>query len=192
MRFQQGGRSFIPEDMIGPAELFFLGHLGRENGIDRGIVETVAFPQTLAAGFLAGSHQKIGFLTEVESVLEEKRDVRDKEGRPHSAGGCRRFKTFLADPRMQDSLEFLPRRVIPEDLAAQNFAPHRTAFIQHLGSEALRNSAGNFSRSGEQPVHTSVGIENHRPRAKFPEDLASGRFAAGDPTAQAEHMHAAK
>jgi hypothetical protein len=190
LRFKDSDRTFVPENMIRTAELFFLGHLGREDGVDRGIVEAVSLPQSLASGFVSGGDEKIRVLTEVEAVLEEKRNIRNEEGRAQFAGGCRRFKTFLANPGMDDPFQILPGGGIPEDNLPQGRATDRPVRSQNSRAKPGGYRFGHLPGLPEKRVNTGVRIENHGAGKDLRKEAASGGFPAGDSPAKAEDMHA--
>ena len=189
LRFKNIGRPFVPENMVRTAELFFLGHLGRENGVDGGIVESISLPQPAASRFVSGSDEKIGVLTEVESVLEEKRDVRNEEGRAQFAGGCRRFKTFLAHPWMDDALQILPGGRVPEDDPAQGRPADRAIGGENLATETRGNRLRHVARAIHEGVDAGIRIEDDGSGVKLRENPASGGLPAGDPSAEAEDVH---
>jgi len=190
LRFEDSGRAFVPENMIRTAELFFLGHLGREYGVDRGIVEAVSFPQSPASSFVSGGDEKIRVLTEVESVLEEKRNIRNEEGRAQFAGGRRRFKTFLTDPGVDNLLQVLPGPGILENDLPQCRAVHRSIRGQNTAAEAGGDRRRDRARLSKELVDAGIRIEDHSPRHDLPDQPAGGRFPAGDSAAEPEEMHA--
>ena len=189
LRFKDRGRPFVPEDVIRPADLLFLKHLCCKNGINGGVVEAVALAQPLAACRVAGSDQEISFLTKIEAVLEQKRDVRNEQGRPQFAGGSQRFKTFLANPRVQNGFQVFPRGRVTEYPAAKGGPVHSPVLIQNPVPESIGNGSRSLPVSRQERVHAGIGVENHGIRLQ-PGNRPAGRgFPAGNAAAEAEDTH---
>ena len=119
MRPEGVGPAVVPEDDVGTGLLFPKGHLGGEDGLDQGIVPTVA---SLESGDLRGAGggdgDRLG-LAEIEAVFEKQRDIRQEAPRPFHSGLIAQGKTFLPHPRMQNTLQQRPFPGIRENDAPQ-------------------------------------------------------------------------
>ena len=137
------GPAVVPEDDVGASFLFLQGHLGGEDGLDQGIIPTVA---SLESGDLCGAGGGDGDcpgLAEIEAVFEKQRDIRQEAPRPFHSGLIAQSKTFLSHPRMQNSLQKRPFAGICENDATKFRAIDGSRFlIENAIAEKLREFLG--------------------------------------------------
>jgi len=190
LRLEDRNGTLVPENVVRPAELFRLGHLGRENGNGGGVIHAAPDKETLAAGRQSGGDQQVAVLPEVERVFEQERDVRHEQGRAQFAGGGQRFKTFLADPRVDDRLELGAGSGIGENPATQRGPIDRARGVDDRDPETGGDGGTHLAGCRQQSVDTGVGIENHRVATEPREDATSRGLAAGNAAAETENKHA--
>jgi hypothetical protein len=100
------------------------------------------------------------------------------------AGGGDAALRLLADERVQQALERLPRRRVGEDALAHPFAVHRAGLADHvLSEESLHFRDGGAARLGEL-VRDRVGVDHGCAEAR--ELLRGGALAAADAPRQAD------
>ena len=187
---EQVRRSFVPEDEIGRGHFFHDRTLGRQNGFNHVLTESVPESQAGLLRFPGNGHHAHGILVVARRCFKKQGHVNDKPGyrriltcRPHLR------KTFLVQQGVNDSFQRPAAFRIPEDKLPQEVPVRAAVFIHAGGSEGAGEPLPKPA-AVQQPACLRITVKKAQARPPLLHQQADGGgLSGGDSAGHDQRLH---